>query len=55
MKSTAAEQHEKWIEAQLLLESMVAALRFYGMDENHRLIRQASELRDWIIRQDRPQ
>jgi len=55
MNSTADERHEKLVEAQYLLESMVAELRFYGMDDNHRLIRQANDLRHWIVHQGRPQ
>lgn len=55
MNHTAKELAEKLFEAQLLLQSMVAELRFYGMDDNHRLIRQARELGSWINQQDRPQ
>ena len=54
MNTTADERYEKLVEAQLLLEAMVAALRFYGMDDSHRLIRQANDLRNWIVHQDSP-
>ena len=52
MKCTPDERTETIIAAQQLIESMVAELRFYGLDSNHRLIRQAAELRNRIARQD---
>ena len=54
MNCTADELTGKIIAAQHLIESMVAELRFHGMDDNHRLMRQAADLRNWIARQDLP-
>ena len=53
MNDSVDEMKNKLSEAQHLLESMVAELRFYGMDDDHRLIRQANELRNWFAQKDR--
>jgi len=43
MNGTANERTEKTIETQHLLQSMVMELRFYGMADNHRLLRQTKK------------
>lgn len=50
MNNTIDELAEKLYETQRLLESMVAELRFRGCEDNHRLIRQTHDLRNWLER-----
>ena len=55
MNDTPDERIGKLIEAQHLLASMVVKLRFYGMDDSNRLIRQANQPRNWIAQKRRSQ
>ena len=48
MNNTIDELAEKLYETQRLLESMATELRFRGCEDNHRLIRQARDLRNWL-------
>ncbi|BBO67116.1 hypothetical protein DSCA_10460 [Desulfosarcina alkanivorans] len=50
MHNKLDELNQKLYETRQVLESMAMELRFRGCDDNHKLIRQARELSQWLQR-----